>query len=263
MQKSYLFLYLLIFTSVLSSCNNKEITKSNISNKKTIAITKAHGSNDYLQYKKWIHNYDSTIIIYDLYKLSLDSAKSVLNIVDGLIISGGPDENPHLYGEDSMAYLCQSPDNYRDSLEYLSIKTAYNKNLPILGVCRGLQILNVYFGGSLINDIPTQIDTTVKHNSATGKTNHIINLYNNGYLYKLVNKDSIIVNSSHHQAIKVLSNNFIVNARSTDGIIESISLKEEVEFHNFFLGVQFHPECMNNTLISDVIAKEFIKSINK
>lgn len=262
MQKVYLSILTFIIISISSSCNYNNTVVKDINNNKSIAITKAHGSSGYEQYKKWILSNDSTIIIYDLYELSLDSAEKIMNIVDGLIISGGPDVNPSLYGEDSMAYICQTPDKYRDSLEYLSIKNAYDNNLPILGICRGQQILNVYFGGSLINDIPSQIGNKIIHSSDSIKANHFIIINNNTNLYKLVKKDSIIVNSSHHQAIKHIADRFIINAKSADGIIESISLKPEINYPNFFLGVQFHPEHMHKTDISKAIANEFIKSLN-
>ncbi len=226
----------------------------------SIAITKAHGSSSYEQYKIWLHELDSNIIIYDLYGLSLDSAKSVMKNVDGLLLSGGPDINPKLYGEDSMEYICETPDNYRDSLELQSIDYAYKNKIAILGICRGLQLTNVYFGGSLINDIPSQINSTIIHRGDTNIAYHNINIVNKTYFKSLYDYDSAWVNSSHHQAIKKLGHNLKILAFANDSIIESIGLKDN-NYPNFFLAVQFHPEHLgSNNELAIVIGKTFIGS---
>jgi putative glutamine amidotransferase len=217
---SYFVNRLLLFASafIILSCgnnNHNSITKS----KTTIAITKAHGSNGYEQYKKWILELDSNITIYDLYDLSLDSANKILKTVDGLLVSGGPDVNPHLYGEDSMKYLCETPDDYRDSLEIQSIEYAYKHKLAILGICRGQQIINVYFGGSLINDIPSQIHSQISHRGDTAIAYHNINIVKHSYLQGLYTNDSAWVNSSHHQAVKRLGKGLEVYAYANDSIV--------------------------------------------
>ncbi|MCK5847178.1 MAG: gamma-glutamyl-gamma-aminobutyrate hydrolase family protein [Bacteroidales bacterium] len=254
-----LYFLLLSLILLLSACrideNNFPIKNEN---QIKLAITKAHGSTGYEQYKKWILHSDSTIEIYDLYDLSLDSAKKIVDIVDGLIISGGPDVNPGRYNEDSLAYICEVPDNYRDSLEFQSIGIAFNKKIPILGICRGQQILNIYFGGSLIADIPTKHGTQVSHRSKDGAEHIIIMQTNNALMGSNIN-DTIMVNSYHHQAINRLAKAFIINAQSEDGIVESIS----TDYPTFFLGVQFHPEHMIDTKVSQTIANSFILSLKQ
>ena len=259
---SFFFTISIVF-ALLYSCNTT-VNKGqiNIKTNTVLAISKAHGSSGYEQYKKWVKHLDSSIIIYDLYDLSLDSAAKIISISDGLLISGGPDVNPNLYGEDSMSYICQTPDNYRDSLEYQSIKIAYSRQIPILGICRGQQIINVYFGGSLINDIPSQHGSLVLHRSDSGKCYHNISIINNTKLYTIANTNIVEVNSSHHQAVKVLGNNLIANAYANDSIIEAISLKKEINYPTFFLGVQFHPEHMISSAISDSIGNSFINALN-
>jgi len=256
------FLIIIAFALLLSSCNNDN--KQIITAKTTkLAISKAHGSSGYEQYKKWIKHHDSTIIIYDLYDLSLDSALSIMNIVDGVIISGGPDVNPSLYNEDSLAHICEVPDNYRDSLEFQTIEYAYSHLLPILGICRGQQILNVYFNGSLIADIPTKHGTSVTHRCKAKECLHKIIMdadnTNLGYL----KGDTILVNSYHHQAINRIAESFDIVAMSEDSIIESVCLKSYINYPSFFLAVQFHPEHLIDTKVSNTIATNFISALHK
>ncbi len=256
------YLLLVFITLIISnSCLNKN-PKANINttNKTAIAITKAHGSSGYEQYKKWILALDSNITIYDLYGLTLDSANKIMQISDGLLISGGPDVNPKLYGEDSMRYLCEKPDNYRDSMEIQSIDYAYKHKLSILGICRGQQILNIYFGGSLINDIPTQHPSIIIHRGDSSIAYHNINIVKHSYLQSLYNSDTSWVNSSHHQAVKKLGKKLAICAYANDSIVESFSLKDS-DYPNFFLAVQFHPEHLGlNNKLATSIGKSFIGS---
>jgi len=259
-----LYKIFVLLSILLISCNANNKEAVNIEKPiYKLAITKAHGSSGYEQYKKWVSHHDSDIVIYDLYDLTLDSASKVLNIVDGLIISGGPDVNPNLYGEDSMAYICQTPDNYRDSLEIQSINIAYKNKIAILGICRGQQILNVAFGGSLINDIPSQIGDKVFHNCDSNICTHKINIDANGILINYSKSTNITVNSYHHQAVKELAKPFRIEAWADDSIIESVSLRTEIKYPNFFLGVQFHPEHMIDSTISILIAQDFIEALKK
>lgn len=265
MNKLYLFksTFIILFsTFIISACNNNSQNTPKPSSKTTIAITKAHGSNGYEQYKKWMHELDTNVLIIDLYDLRLDSAKALMKTVDGLLISGGPDVNPNLYGEDSMSFLCEKSDNYRDSLELQSIDYAYKNKIAILGICRGQQILNVYFGGSLINDIPSQTHSKICHRGDTAVAYHNINIVEHSYLQSLYNMDSAWVNSSHHQAVKKLGNGLLLNAYANDSIIESFSLKD-TSYPNFFLAVQFHPEHLGlDNKLATSIGRNFIGSAN-
>ena len=247
---------------IFSSCSFQNTKNSELKKRTIIAISKAHGSSGYIQYKKWLINLDSSLILYDLYELPIDSALIIMQTADALLITGGPDVNPKLYSYDSMAYICEIPDNYRDSLETLSIKYAFNNKLPILGICRGQQILNVTFGGTLITDIPSQHPSSIIHRVSNGKSYHSIYLKKDNYLYSIFHEDSTSVNSAHHQAVENLGNHLTVLAYSKDSIIESIGFENNY-YSNFFLGVQFHPEHMIGTEISKNIGMAFIKSARK
>ncbi len=257
----YINVTLLLLITLLISCNLQEKDNNilNKNHKTTIAISKAHGSNGYLQYKKWLLNLDSSLILYDLYDLPIDSALLIMKKADALLITGGPDVNPRLYAYDSMAFACETPDNYRDTLETKLIKYAYKKQLPILGICRGQQIINVTFGGTLITDIPSQHKSKIIHRVDGGKCLHSIYIKQNSFLHSLFSKDSTIVNSAHHQAVKDLGNNLHAFAFSKDSIIESIGFDKGF-YPNFFLGVQFHPEYLIGTEISKDIGVNFISS---
>jgi putative glutamine amidotransferase len=258
MKLTLLSIITLIFFTI-SSCNTDTPTIANQSRTVRIAISKAHGSTGYLQYKKWLLSIDSTIIINDLYGLSLDSALRIISTSDALLISGGPDVNPSRYSYDSMAYICEKPDNYRDSLEFQSIEYAFNNKLPILGICRGQQILNVYFGGTLITDIPSQHPSSINHRIDNEKCYHSISIIPESFLYKIYKTDTISVNSAHHQAVENLGKHLQVFAYSKDSIIESIGFEESI-YQNFFLGVQFHPEYLIGKEISYSIGESFIES---
>ena len=129
--------------------------------------------------------------------------------------------------------------------------------MPILGICRGIQILNVAAGGTLYQDISYSIQSPILHNqnSHLSDTCHPIKITLNTIIYNILGKKSI-VNSAHHQAVKDLGNNFIISSISPDGIIESIEMQNK----NFVVGVQWHPEML--ALKDDTMLNLFIKFIN-
>ena len=171
----------------------------------------------------------------------IDLIEKYLSILQGLVLTGGEDASPLLYGEEPIREvdtICFK----RDKMEIELIKGAYEKNIPILGICRGIQMINIAFGGSLYQDIYKQIPDALGHTSgfSIGGGYHTIEIVNNSLMYDIFNKDKIQVNSQHHQSIKDLGENLRVNANSLDGIIEGIESTND----RFILGVQFHPEAM-------------------
>ena len=159
--------------------------------------------------------------------------------VDGILMAGGPDVDPSMYGEDPIQQI-GSYNETLDIFQKLVLDEAVSQNLPIFGICRGIQIMNVYFGGTLIQDIKTQTQG-IKH-TQTGLRyphSHSINIEKDTLLYKLLgNKETVRVNSLHHQAIKDLAKCFKVNARANDGIIESVEKIDDPRVY----AVQWHPE---------------------
>ena len=231
-----------------------------------IGISKASGSESYYNYPNWLLKLDSNIIIIDFYKIGLDSARKAIKQVDGLLLSGGPDIHPNYYNRPEYVHLC-SIDANRDTLELELIKIAIKKKIPIFGICRGLQVLNVALGGTLIADIPTQYPSNIVHQvKDTYEVYHKIEI-TNPYLYKKIFgilPSNLTVNSNHHQAVDKLSKQLTALAKTSDGIIEMFTWKNPKR-KPFLVAVQWHPERLSyiNAELSDTLGLKFIKEIRK
>ena len=170
--------------------------------------------------------------------------KDLVSGVDALVVVGGVDVAPESYGESPLRPEW-SGDRKRDDYESALIHAAIDLNCPILGVCRGSQILNVALGGSLYQDINTQLEDKLVHRNPIIYENNIhkITFQPESLLSKLFPKmKEARVNSVHHQAVKNLSKYLKVEALSEDGIVEAISLDSST---NFAMGLQWHPEFQN------------------
>ncbi len=192
-------------------------------------------------YQNWLLHFDSTLTFYQAYGLSADSLEKILAEVDGMILTGGKDIHPSRYEKDSSVAQCGPIDAYRDSLELALVEHSFKRKIPLLGGCRGMQLLNVAKGGSLIVDIPSEIGSSI-HQQEKGDAYHMV--YCHPWLAKVLEKDSAEVNSNHHQAIDELADGFKVLAHSKDSIIESFYW-EDKSTHPFIIGVQWHPERMD------------------
>lgn len=209
----------------------------------TIALSKAKPIAFYGNYSTWLKKGDAFAKIINMYELGVDSALIVLEECDGLIITGGADVYPEWYGQIEDTIMCGSFDRYRDTLEIELIKKAITNKMPLIGICRGAQILNVTLGGSLIVDIPTQYDTIINHRQEDWQNcHHKVSLVENSFLSSIVRQESGMVNSNHHQAIDRLSDQLKVTSRAEDGLIESVEWKEKSVDKGFLLAVQWHPE---------------------
>jgi len=206
--------------------------------------------------ENWLKNFDTTINIIVLYGKPADSIEYYLNNADGIIITGGEDVNPALYGKDSLLSLCGQINTYRDSLEIQMINFAIENKVPLLGICRGLQIMNVSQGGSLIVDIPTFCHDSIHRKN--GHTWHLVNI-NDEKFRQIAQVAEDTVYSNHHQAIDKIANMFIATAFATDSIIEAIRRKDTTITA---IAVQWHPEAMDYTApLSKNIAKYFLNKI--
>jgi putative glutamine amidotransferase len=170
------------------------------------------------------------------------SARMAFEKLDGLLLTGsGPDIPPPLYGE-KQKYRFPLIHPLRTEFEMALCRLALDTNLPLLGICGGTQLLNVTLKGSLIQDIPSEIETSIAHRQKEKFENpsHWIEITKGTLLHRILQKSRIKVNSSHHQSIKNAGRNLKINAVSPDGVIEGV----EFPGHPFALGVQWHPEWM-------------------
>lgn len=171
-----------------------------------------------------------------------DDAESIDRIVDtmdGFIFTGGHDVNPDLYGETKLAE-CAACCDERDTMEKILFPLALERNKSVLGICRGIQLLNALLGGTLYQDLPTQHPSDVAHRQSPpyDKPIHTVDLVEGLPLGELLGKTQIGVNSCHHQAIKQIAPGFQPMAWSPDGLIEAAYIPEK----QFVWGVQWHPE---------------------
>ena len=164
--------------------------------------------------------------------------------MDGLLISGGDDIDPQLFGAEthpSVAGICET----RDQLEMELLNTAIQAKKPVLGICRGLQLINVALGGTLYTHIPAQFTTSLIHNSPEENGRnclvHDVELELNSKLGRIIGLNRFSVNSFHHQAIQTPAPDLMVTARATDGLIEAVEL---IDNPFGMIGVQWHPECL-------------------
>ncbi|MHB1404855.1 MAG: gamma-glutamyl-gamma-aminobutyrate hydrolase family protein [Desulfitobacteriaceae bacterium] len=187
---------------------------------------------------------------------SLSEAQEVLDLLDGLILTGGGDISPYFLGEDPLRGIgeCQPE---RDSGELLLSKAALERDLPLLGICRGIQVLAVAAGGKIYQDIPSQHQGAMLHSQTAPRQYpwHQVEL-KESHLARILGERRIAVNSFHHQAVSEIPRGFILNALAPDGVIEGI----EKAGAKFCIGVQWHPESMTEAKHSRALFKGFIQA---
>ena len=190
----------------------------------TIAVSKGKPDKYYSAYTEWLKAADSTIKVLDLYHIPLDSAMKVLNNCSGLLLTGGPDIHPAFYGRPQDTTKCNDGiDGKRDTLELMLIGKALESDIPILGICRGLQVINVALGGTLYADIPSDLPSDLRHRCLDKyNCNHEITVKEGSLLYQVSQNTSGIVNSNHHQGINAIADNLVVAASTKDGVIEAV-----------------------------------------
>ncbi|KAF5078675.1 putative glutamine amidotransferase [anaerobic digester metagenome] len=170
--------------------------------------------------------------------------REMVSRLDGLLLSGGSDISPILLGEEPRERLGMTIME-RDRSEWMILTEAKHRKLPILGICRGFQLLNCFYGGSLFQDLSESADFYIQHNfrGLPGVPAHSVILEENSLIRELLG-DHNQVNSHHHQALDRIAPNFRVTARAVDGAAEAI---ESQDPDQFILGVQFHPEMMHKS----------------
>ena len=209
-----------------------------------IGISKASGSPNYAKYDEWLRAAYPQVETIDLSLLRAEDATRVLESCMGFVLTGGPDVHPARYGQESDLERCFI-DAERDEFELALYTKAKELKMPILGVCRGAQLINVAEGGTLVVDIPDDTKTPQEHARKNDiDAEHDVNVQSGSIITKITGDVEGSVNSAHHQAVAKAGEGLMISAVSSDGINEGIEWREAAG-KPFLLGVQWHPERMN------------------
>jgi putative glutamine amidotransferase len=181
----------------------------------------------------------------------------------GILLTGGEDVHPRFYDKPEYLELCfqDDIDERRDEFEWKVLEYSQQNNIPLLGICRGLQFANVFFGGTLIPDIPTF--GKFNHSKKEGMdTYHHVTIDVNSSLFRTVGVQSGEINSAHHQCADVIGKDLVVNAISIDGVIEGLEWQNPKE-KPFLSLVQWHPERMRDqgSPMVEKIKKSFLEQL--
>lgn len=181
---------------------------------------------------------------------NLEDIDRYVGLLDGIIFTGGEDIGSHYFGEEPVKEVTYISHD-RDRTEMALFQMAYERGIPIFGICRGMQLINIALGGTIYQDIYSMVDHVHGHTCEINlqEPYHSINISRETMMYEIFHKEKLLVNSLHHQALKELGKNLKVSAKAADGIIEAVESTNDI----FLLGVQFHPETMSMKY------KEFVK----
>lgn len=185
--------------------------------------------------------------------------EELLDHMHGILLTGGHDVSPALYNEKPLKECAQTIEE-RDRMEMILLKKTLERDMPVLGICRGIQFLNVFTGGTLYQDLPTQRPTKTEHHQSPPYDIpvHEVTIKDDSKLFKLLGKSSIRVNSYHHQAIKDIGEDLKIMAISEDGLIEAVEMPDK----RFVWAVQWHPEfAYKKDDVQRKIFEEFVKSM--
>jgi putative glutamine amidotransferase len=170
-----------------------------------------------------------------------ENAAELVEGLDGILLAGGEDCDPELYGQERHPAVTELMDKRRQSNDLTLAKVARERGIPTLGICLGLQMMNVAAGGTLVQDIDSAIDTEIQHVSKPeDRARHDVIVEQGTRLASMVPAVELNVNSSHHQAIGQVADGLRVTAHAPDGVVEGL----EDPRHPFYIGVQWHPEDM-------------------
>jgi putative glutamine amidotransferase len=173
--------------------------------------------------------------------LSSNQVEAILPRLDGVLFSGGGDIDPGLYGCETHPEIV-SVDSDRDRIEIQLLREVVHKGIPFLGICRGIQVINVALEGTLYTHIPDQLPGAVHHPYIEGNARdflaHEVEIQPGSRLMRILGQDKMLVNSMHHQGINQLAQGLIATSHAPDGLIEGVELQD----YNFGVAVQWHPE---------------------
>ena len=211
-------------------------------------------------YAAWLRRFDPFVAFVELEQE--DGPLESLRRCDGLLLPGGADVDPVHFGKEMERPVC-TIDSARDTLEFQCIQEAFDQRLPVLGICRGLQIINVFLGGSLITDLP--IAGYAGHGKTMdGDSNHAVRVTTGSRLGQILGESEGIVNSAHHQAVDRIAPDLQMVASSEDGVVEGLEWKDPSK-PGYLLLVQWHPERMSeeDSPFARGIAEDFLRALKE
>lgn len=215
----------------------------------------------YFHYERWVREQPGVEII----KLSYHENNSGdVERCDGIMLTGGNDINPRLYNQPEYLVYCNQKDidEKRDEFEWKVLQHTEEQHIPMLGICRGQQFVNVFFGGTLVPDIPAFGKFNHSKFEEGKDRDHLIEIDSNSLLYKITGQEKGEINSAHHQSVDMPGYGLVANAMSPDGVIEGMERKEP-KGKSFLLLVQWHPERMTNqeSIFSKNIRRSFLDAV--
>lgn len=170
-----------------------------------------------------------------------EDLRQLLPHADGVLFTGGPDIHPLYFGEETQRF-CGNVSMKRDSMELLLLTLSMEMKKPLLGICRGVQLINIGLGGDVYQDIPSQFkeDFPIAHTQPFGYEipSHTVSVTDGTLLSKITQSGTIRVNSMHHQAVRKVAPGLVASGFAPGGLIETVEMPD----YPFFLGVQWHPE---------------------
>jgi putative glutamine amidotransferase len=229
-------------------------------NSKKIGLARSNSKFEF--YRDWLNENDIDHVVLD-YDKPEEGFKDFENC-SGLILTGGADIYPEVYcdwdtSESKGSYL-----PHRDGFDLKLLRMAIEEKKPVLGICRGLQLINIYFRGSLIFDLEEIRGVNHKRVSDTEDRIHDVKIFNGTILHDIIKREELQVNSSHHQSADRIGEGLIISAKSTDGVVEGLEY-EVKDGKNFLIAVQWHPERMKDRddPASKNVLQKFLEESNK
>lgn len=185
-----------------------------------------------------------------------ENAEEVVEELDGLLLAGGADCDPAVYGEAAHPSI-EPMDPRRQTNDLTLARVARQRGIPTLGICLGVQLMNIAAGGSLVQDIGSQMQTDIEHASEPeDRARHEVRIEKGTRLASILGDRELSVNSSHHQAIKKIGQGLQITAHAPDGIVEGL----EDPRHPFYVGVQWHPEDMPGEPSASTLFRAFVEA---
>ncbi len=220
-----------------------------------ILLSKSYGNGTY---ESWLTQADSSLKLVSLWHVRPDSLDFWMDAADGMLITGGEDIYPARYGREQDTSLCGDFDLYRDSLEFAMVARAFERQLPLFGICRGFQLLNVYLGGTLHPDLPQALGLKVVHRDEGPVTHHVQVIPRPGAPVRIP-AGTFPVKSNHHQGADKPGDNLIPFATTEDGLTEAFFAEPGTTVLPFLMAVQWHPERMDpGSPMSGPLARGFV-----